>query len=80
MDEATDNKRTDYADVGGVSLRLSQTGAGAVVPVWTHADTLGSAVAATDAAGAVLWRESPAAAAAFSAYDRSTGSIVQASA
>jgi RHS repeat-associated protein len=51
-DELTDAKKTDYASAGGVSLRLSNG-----VPTYTHVDAQGTALAATDAAGAILWRE-----------------------
>jgi len=57
-DQATDAKTTDYVNVGGAALRLKKTGTGAPVPEYTHVDLQGSAVAASDAAGAVLWRES----------------------
>jgi RHS repeat-associated protein len=38
-------------------LRLKKTGTGAFVPEYTHFDSQGSAVAATDAAATVTWRE-----------------------
>lgn len=56
-DEATDVVKTDYVTVGGAALRLKKTGAGGFVPEYTHFDSQGSAVAATNAAGAVVWRE-----------------------
>jgi RHS repeat-associated protein len=57
-DQATDVVKTEYASAGGAALRLKKTGTGAFVPEYTHFDHLGSAVAASDAAGAVIWRES----------------------
>ena len=39
-------------------MRLKKAGAGPVVPEYAHFDLQGSAVAASDAAGAVIWRES----------------------
>jgi hypothetical protein len=56
-DEVTDGKTTSYHSAGGVSVRLATSG-GAVPPEWTHTDHLGSPIAATNAAGAVTWRES----------------------
>lgn len=52
-DEVTDGKTTDYASIGPAGVRI-ENGATAV---YTHSDHLGSRVAATDASGAVLWRE-----------------------
>ncbi|HXI86201.1 MAG TPA: RHS repeat-associated core domain-containing protein, partial [Parvularculaceae bacterium] len=52
-DEPSEAKRTDYAGVGPLGLRLVNGAAS-----FTHADALGSPLAATDAAGAVSWRES----------------------
>ena len=52
-DEPSDAKRTDYAGVGPLGLRLVNGAAS-----FTHADALGSPLAATDGAGAVSWRES----------------------
>ena len=57
-DEATDGIVTDYVTVGAAAVRLKKTGAGPIVPEYTHFDLQGSAIAATDASGAVLWRES----------------------
>ena len=57
-DEMTDAKTTTYLSAGGASVRLLSTGGGAAVPTYTHADHLGSALAATDASGNILWRES----------------------
>jgi RHS repeat-associated protein len=56
-DQATDVVKTEYASAGGAALRLKKTGTGAFVPEYTHFDSQGSAVAASDAAGAVTWRE-----------------------
>lgn len=79
-DQATDVIKTDYVTVGGAALRLKKTGTGAPVPEYTHFDSQGSAVAATNAAGTITWRERVrAAAAAFFACNRSTGSISRAS-
>ena len=49
-DEASDARKTDYVSVGGASLRLVNGAS----PTYTHADALGSPLAATDAAGAIL--------------------------
>lgn len=57
-DQATDVVKTDYVSVGGAALRLKKTGTGPLVPDYTHFDLQGSAVAASDAAGAIAWRES----------------------
>jgi len=58
-DEVTDAKTTDYVNVGGAALRLKKTPAtGGFVAEYTHFDSQGSAVTASDAAGALLWRES----------------------
>lgn len=57
-DEVTDGETTDYVSVGAAAVRLKKTGTGPIVPEYTHFDLQGSAVAATDAAGAVTWRES----------------------
>jgi len=54
---ATDVIKTDYVTVGGAALRLKKTGTGAPVPEYTHFDSQGSAVAATNAAGTIAWRE-----------------------
>jgi RHS repeat-associated protein len=53
-DEMTDGKTTAYHSAGGASLRLVN----GATPEYTHADHLGSASAATNAAGTVTWRES----------------------
>lgn len=47
-DQATDVIKTDYVNVGGAALRLKKTGTGAPVPEYTHFDSQGSAVAATN--------------------------------
>jgi RHS repeat-associated protein len=52
-DEVTDAKKTDYVSVGGASLRLANG-----VPTYTHSDTQGSPIAATNASGSIAWRES----------------------
>lgn len=57
-DQASDGIVTDYVSVGGAALRLKKTGAGPAVPEYAHFDLQGSAVAASDASGAVAWRES----------------------
>jgi RHS repeat-associated protein len=57
-DNSTDTKKTDYVNVGGAGLRLVKQGTAAAAPTYVHSDHLGSAIAATDTAGAVLWRES----------------------
>lgn len=43
----------DYLGFGPLAVRLSDGGS----PVYTHKDHLGSAVAATNASGGILWRE-----------------------
>jgi RHS repeat-associated protein len=53
-DEVTDAKAVDYLGIGGLSVRLTN----GADPEYTHADHLGSPIAATDAAGAIKWRES----------------------
>lgn len=46
---------TDYVRMGSHSVgRMDHAGAF----TWTHSDHLGSASAATDASGAIVWRES----------------------
>jgi len=56
-DQATDVIKTDYVTAGGAALRLKKTGTGAPVPEYTHFDSQGSAVAGTNAAGTIAWRE-----------------------
>jgi len=56
-DQATDTIKTDYSSAGGAAVRLKKTGTGAFVPEYAHFDAQGSAVAASDAAGTVTWRE-----------------------
>lgn len=51
--EVTDGREIDYLAAGPLSVRLVNGGS----PEYTHADHLGSPVAATDASGAVVWRE-----------------------
>jgi RHS repeat-associated protein len=51
--EANTGKTTDYYAVGPMGLRLINTW----TPQFTHADHLGSPLAATDGSSAVLWRE-----------------------
>ncbi len=53
QDALTAGKVTEYFGVGPAQVRIENWGA----PVYTLADHLGSPVAATSAAGAVLWRE-----------------------
>jgi RHS repeat-associated protein len=53
-DEVTDAKAVDYLGIGGLSVRLTN----GADPEYTHADHLGSPIAATDATGAIKWRES----------------------
>ena len=53
QDALTAGKVTEYFGVGPTQVRIENWGA----PVYTLADHLGSPVAATNAAGAVLWRE-----------------------
>jgi RHS repeat-associated protein len=53
-DEVTDGRAIDYLAVGPLGVRLTN-GAN---PEYTHADHLGSPVAASNAAGTISWRES----------------------
>ena len=54
-DNATTGETTDYIAMGGHSVgRFDETG----TFTWTHGDHLGSASAATNATGAILWTES----------------------
>ncbi|MEL6365028.1 MAG: RHS repeat-associated core domain-containing protein [Pseudomonadota bacterium] len=52
-DNATTGEETAYLSAGAVSVRFK----GSDPAVYTHKDHLGSPVAATDTASAVLWRE-----------------------
>jgi RHS repeat-associated protein len=51
--EANTGKTTDYYAVGPMGLRLTNSW----TPEYTHADHLGSPLAATDSKGAIVWRE-----------------------
>jgi RHS repeat-associated protein len=54
-DNATTGETTDYVRMGSHTVgRMDEAG----VFTWTHSDHLGSASAATDASGAIIWRES----------------------
>ena len=54
-DNITTGETTDYVRMGAHSVgRMDQTGAF----TWTHSDHLGSASAATNSAGDIIWRES----------------------
>jgi RHS repeat-associated protein len=54
-DNATTGETTDYVRMGAHSVgRMDETGAF----TWTHSDHLGSASAATNSAGTIVWRES----------------------
>ena len=54
-ENATTGETTDYVRMGAHSVgRMDQTGAF----TWTHSDHLGSASAATNSAGDIIWRES----------------------
>ncbi len=53
-DEVTDAKAVDYLGIGPLGVRLTN----GADPEYTHADHLGSPIAATDASGAIKWRES----------------------
>ncbi|NWG72493.1 MAG: hypothetical protein HXY23_12950, partial [Parvularculaceae bacterium] len=73
--------QTGYVEAGGTAFRLARTGSAAAAPTRIRADHLGSAAAAAHAAGTVTSRERVrAAAAAFSACRRSTGSMASAGA
>lgn len=50
----TDAKAVDYLGIGAMSVRLTNGAS----PEYTHTDHFGSPIAATDAAGAIKWRES----------------------
>lgn len=52
-DEVSDGRQSDYLAVGPLAVRLLNGGS----PEYTHADHQGSPVAATNAAGAIAWRE-----------------------
>lgn len=56
-DQVTDNKTTDYVEIGGAALRLNKSGT-TVTPEYAHFDAQRSALAATNASGGILWRES----------------------
>ena len=53
-EDIAENKKWDYASAANASVRLVNSGS----PEYTHSDHLGSPLVATDASGAVLWRES----------------------
>lgn len=67
-DEASDDVKTDYVSLsglsafalgaGGAAIRLVTTGTGTPVADYSHFDAQGSVVADTRTQGAVLWRES----------------------
>ncbi|MGQ3051667.1 MAG: RHS repeat-associated core domain-containing protein [Roseateles sp.] len=52
-DEVSDGKVIDYLAVGPLAVRLTNGAS----PEYTHADHLGSPVAASNASGAISWRE-----------------------
>ena len=52
-DEASDNKKTDYTSIGPMGFRFINGS----TPEYVHFDHQGSAVAATDASGAITWRQ-----------------------
>ncbi|WP_417468154.1 RHS repeat-associated core domain-containing protein [Maricaulis sp.] len=54
---ATTGEATDYLRLGGRTIARLATSGGATTVTYTHSDHLGSPAAATNAAGALLWRE-----------------------
>jgi RHS repeat-associated protein len=54
QDNVTDGKAIDFVAIGPLAVRLTN----GTNPEYTHSDHLGSPIAATDATGAVTWRES----------------------
>lgn len=54
---ATTGETTDYLRLGGRTIARLATSGGATTATYTHGDHLGSPAAATNAAGALLWRE-----------------------